>query len=141
MTWRARNQSSGKWPFWLLLMAWFCANMPQTAVFTALTWLAEVRSFPHQQRLTQDVARLLAGERPTSPIADAVARAQDELPARPPTSLPAEGATKKLELLLETTCELLPARLRASRAQGTAWTCPQPRRDAPPHRPPRLSLA
>ena len=141
MTPRARHQPTPQWPFWLLLTAWACANTPQIAVFAALSWLAEGRSFTHQQRLTQDVARLLVGEQPTTPVADAVAQAEQHLPAKPPTQIPADTVMKKLELSLETTCDILPVCLRATYRDEVVWVFPGSRRVQPPHRPPRVSLA
>ena len=137
---RAREHSSPEWPFWLLLAAWICANTPQVALFTALTWLTEGRSFAHQQRLTLDVACLLAGEKPSSPITDTVAAAQKQIPAKSIPPIPADAVIKKIELSLETISELLPAALRASHRIGLAWLCPPPQRCAPPHGPPRVSI-
>jgi hypothetical protein len=139
MTLRAREHGTPRWPFWLLLGAWFCANTPQVAIFTALTWMAEGRSFTHQQRLTADVARILGGEKPTSPIAEKVARAQEQLPAKSKPVAPDGFLLKKITLSLEKTTELLPVALRADRHQEVAWLCPEPRRGAPPHGPPRVS--
>ncbi len=110
-------------------------------MFTVLAWMAEGRSFSHQQRLTQNVAHLLAGQEPPSPIAEAVARAQEHLPAKPPLPIAADAVMKKIELSLETTCELLPTCLRASHRKDVAWICPDSRRGEPPHGPPRVSLA
>lgn len=138
---RARPSSTRKWPFWLLLAAWLCANSPQAAVFTVLTWLAEAPSFSHQERLAADVARLLGGAAPSRPIAEAVARAQEQVPATPLPQVPADAVLKKIELSLEKTTDVLPAALRADRHREIAWLCPAPRRGAPPHGPPRASLS
>jgi hypothetical protein len=135
----SRKNTHPKWPFWLLLGAWFCANTPQGAIFTALTWMAEARSFTHQQRLSADVARILGGEKATSPIAEKVASAQKQTPAKSQPVAPAGFLLKKIELSLEMTTELLPVALRASRQQDVGWLCPEPRRGAPPHGPPRGS--
>lgn len=140
MTLRARNQPSPEWPFWLLLAAWFCASVPQGAMFTALAWMAEARAFTHQQRLTVDVAHLLVGEKPASPIADAVARAQERVPPKPTAPNPADIGAKKIELALEATCEVLPALLRAGHPNEVAWRCPESRRVEPPHGPPRVKV-
>jgi hypothetical protein len=140
MTLRLRKHSSREWPFWLLLVAWACANTPQIAVFTMLTWMAEGRSFTHQERLKQDVARLLAGQKPTSPIADAVAEVQKRLPAKPPAPVPADLVMKKLELAIEETCDALPARVPVGRYDETAWRCPAALCGEPPHGPPRVSV-
>lgn len=138
---RARKSSSSEWPFWLLLGAWVCANTPQIAIFTVVAWLAEGRTLTHQQRLTQDVARLLAGEKPTTPFADAVAKAKEHLPKKQPTPTPADGVMKKLELSLETTCEVLPVALQTGPQAEAGWTCPEARRKQPPHGPPREGVA
>jgi hypothetical protein len=132
-----RGPRASRWPFWLLIAAWVCANTPQIAVFALLTWLAESRSFTHQQRLTQDVARLLVGEKPTTPIADTVARTQENIPSKPLPPVPADTVLKKLELSLEKTTELLPLALRATRYREISSVCPEQRRCAPPHGPPR----
>jgi len=136
-----RNSTSPQWPFWLLLGAWFCANCPQVAVFTALTWMTEARSFTHQERLTTDVVQLLSGEQPSRPIAEAVARAQDQVPAKPNLPHPAGSVLKKIELSLEKTNEILPIALRANHYSEKVRLCPEPRRSAPPHGPPRLDVA
>lgn len=133
----ARRHSPKQWPFWLLLGAWFCANSPQTAVFTVLTWMAEARSFPHQQRLAVDVAHVLSGEKPSSPVAPVVAQPQEKLPVKPRSPSPANVVLKKIELSLEKRIEVLPAVRRASRHHEVSRMCPEPRRCAPPHGPPR----
>lgn len=141
MPWRKRQSPVRRWPFWLLLAAWLCANSPQVAVFSVLTWLAEARSFSHQERLTVDVARLLGGAAPSRPIAAAVARAQEHVPAQPLPMVPADAVFKKLELSLEKSTDVLPVALRGGRHRAVAWVCPEPRRCAPPHGPPRVSLS
>ena len=138
---RRQNSVLPQWPFWLLLAAWFCANCPSTAVHTALGWMVEARSFTHQQRLTMDVARVLTGEKISSPVAEAVARAQDETPAQrlPPCTVDTE--VKKLEFSLEKTTEILPVARRANRYLVGSWVCPDPRRNPPPHGRPRETNA
>ncbi len=137
----ARPRSARSWPFWVLLAAWLCANSPQAAVFGVLAWLAEAPAFSHQERLAQDVARLLAGEAASRPIAAAVARMQEQVPAPPLPPVPADAVLKKIVLSLEKTTEVLPASLRSDRHRESPWTCPAPRRAPPPHGPPRASLS
>jgi len=48
---------------------------------------------------------------------------------------------KKIELSLERRAEFLPAALRADRCDELTALCPEARRGAPPHGPPRLSVA
>jgi hypothetical protein len=141
MTRRSRQRPLPAGAFWLLLVAWACASMPPAAIFGALTWLAQARSFTHQQRLAQDVARLLGGEAPTTPIADAIDRAQPP-PSKPlPAPLSGGTAIKKIELSLETPAEFLPAARRAAQQVDSDRRCPAPRRVAPPRRPPRAPAA
>ena len=137
---RKRNSTSPRWPFWLLLGAWFCANCPQVAIFTALTWLTESRSFTHQQRLTLDVAHVLGGEKPSRPIAEAVARAQERIPANPLPPVSGDTVLKKIQLSLERTVDLLPPALRASHPIIVTLTCIDTLRVRPPHEPPRAGL-
>lgn len=88
---------SARWPFWLLIAAWVCANSPQAATYAFLTWLAEARSFAHQQRLTVEVAFLLGGGKEP----ERVARTENTAPAQPPPAVPPEAVLKKLPLALE----------------------------------------
>jgi hypothetical protein len=55
--------TSHRWPFWLLIAAWVCANSPQAATYAVLDWVASARHFSHQQQLAREVAHLLAGEK------------------------------------------------------------------------------
>ena len=49
---RPAQPRPARWPFWLLVVAWGCANGPQAAVYTTVAWLVEARSFSHQYDLT-----------------------------------------------------------------------------------------
>lgn len=123
-----------RWPFCLLLAAWFCANMPPAGMHTALTWLAEARTFSHQQRLTSRVAAVLVGEAPEAAL-DAAAGESVARPVLPPP--PAKETLKKLDLALEGACELpaLASRDHASRCERIFVAGVT--RAAPPHGPPR----
>lgn len=103
--------------------------------------MAEARSFSHQQRLTVDVARLLAGEKASRPIAEAVARTQEKVPANPTPPIPADTVLKKIVLSLEKTTEVLPAALRVDSHHDRERSCPEARRSPPPHGPPRFLAA
>ena len=59
----AVRNPSPRWPFWLLIAAWVCANSPQAATYAVLSWMAEAGSFSHQKQLSREVAFLLAGEK------------------------------------------------------------------------------
>lgn len=127
-----RRRSPARWPFWLLLAAWFCANSPQPAAYAVMSWLVEARHFAHQQALALDVARLLAS---APEEAKQIARA-DAKRAAPP-ALPADAVLKKIELA----CVPLirgdgPTEARVNFA-SSSWRCPTPRAVVPPHGPPR----
>lgn len=133
---RSRHANSPRWPFWLLLAAWFCANSPQAATYAVLTWLAEARSFTHQQQLTFDVVHLLAGEKTPSRRAVVVRAANDRSATMPLPSVPAAAVLKKIDLSSEKTGEVTP-RLMAIGSHGPAnermldsWRAPPP--DEPP---------
>lgn len=124
-----------RWPFWVLLAAWVCANSPQAATYAFLSWMAEARSFTHQQRLTAEVASLLGGgaaERETE-----MAKTETEAPNRPPTAVPAEAVLKKIQLSLELVAEVLPPALRADRRMIALSMPLKALRAPPPHEPPR----
>jgi hypothetical protein len=89
-----RNRKPAGWPFWLLLAAWFCANSPQSITYELIVWAGKSRHFSHQERLKEDVARLLAGR--AAPIALVSARRLPERPFSAP--IPAEAVIKKIEL-------------------------------------------
>lgn len=130
----ARNHPSPRWPFWLLLGAWLCANTPAGAVGVFLTWFSEARTFSHQHRLTAQVAMVLVGEKK----APEVAPAADPSPANPMPAVAVEGAWKMIPLSLERAAEVPPPSLKLEsrlrdEAGKLAWLRPPPA-----HGPPRL---
>lgn len=129
---RLMNRSV-KWPFWLLMVAWVCANVPQTALFATFAWLADARHFNHQQRVTLEVARLLGGEAGADPIE--LSSAEGE--RTPPPLVTTDGAAKKIVLALEpTSTALASAWVSGSEASGGVGA-PEARREPPPVEPPR----
>jgi hypothetical protein len=89
-----RNGRPSGWPFWLLIAAWFCANSPQAATYSLIVWAKGSQHFSHQERLKEDVARLLTGEKalPGAGIAGPA-------PARPfAPQVPIDAVLKKLDL-------------------------------------------
>jgi hypothetical protein len=43
---RNRKGNPASWPFWLLVLAWICANSPQTAIVLPVVWrLRKTESF------------------------------------------------------------------------------------------------
>lgn len=115
----------------MLIAAWICANTPQVALFAVLTWMAEARSFTHQERLSLEVACLLTGQ----PEARTVNTAA-ELPESVPV-LPTDIFAKKLDLALEQASEILPLALRLDPQAPEFFSPPDSLRAAPPHEPPR----
>jgi hypothetical protein len=131
-----RKNTSASWPFWLLLLAWFCANSPPAATYAVLTWLGEAHSFSHQQRLKADVARLLAGE--DKP--DLLATCQ-EIPVAPSKPvLPAETTLKKIDLAFEEAVEAAVPSVRANNFVASTDRWESIRRARPPHEPPRAAV-
>ena len=130
-----RKSPPSPWPLWLLVLAWFCANSPQTLICTAVVWLGEARSFSHQQRLASEVAHLLVGEKPHSLLAHV--HSIPPAPAKP--TLPALPTLKKVELAAEDTVRwfapLPPSKLRLHVPQHAASVLRAP----PLHGPPRAA--
>ena len=124
-----------RWPFWLLIAAWVCANSPQAAIYAALSWMAEARHFSHQQQLKAGVERLLAGEQ-----APAAVSATPAVPAERSPLVPSDAVLKKISLALERGTEVLPP--NANRFGCGLADMPRPESPAarPPHEPPRGGL-
>lgn len=129
----ARSSTPARWPFWVLLAAWVCANSPQVAVYTALTWLGEARHFTHQQRLTMEVAHVLGGAKLPGLLASM--KCAPDRPFAP--VVPVEATLKKIELAVERTSEAMPPEVRVQVSLARSSVCPPARREAPPHEPPR----
>lgn len=140
---RKTTPANRQWPFWVLLAAWVCANSPQVAVFTALTWLAEARSFSHQGDLARQVAQLLGGEEATSRVGEAMARVelleeeQGDRPAKAPLGAPTTVVLKKVDLAAESVV----GAIRLEKGTVFNWdnedSFGASRCVAPPHGPPR----
>lgn len=128
------RRKASRWPFWLLLAAWFCANSPQAATYEVVVWLGSARHFSHQQRLTAEVVLALTGRSLESiPV---VAKSAPAKPSVPP--VPVEAMLKKIELAVQDTSEWLPPDVLALVRAESAPLMPDSFRAAPPHEPPRL---
>lgn len=90
-----------RWPFWLLVFAWICANGPQGACLEVISWMQGAASFSHQERLASGVAELLVDQ---SSDVTALAEAPADEPG--PPALPAETTIKRIELAVADRCEL-----------------------------------
>ena len=128
-----RHLRSARWPFWLLLAAWFCANSPQSATYALVVWMGNARNFSHQQRLTSEVAFILAGK----PEASVEAIAEPP-PARPQNvPLPADATLKKFDLFVVFSSELIPPSVRAFTRSERPHRPPAAPDREPPSEPPR----
>jgi hypothetical protein len=132
-----RTRHPARWPFWLLLAAWVCANAPAIAVCAALTWLGEARHFSHQQRLVTDVAFVLTGHQ--APGLGVMAAVKDVTLPKPLPATPAGVELKKIDLTIERIVEMRRPATNENDfvVQPQAW--PKARREAPPREPPRVT--
>jgi len=134
-----RRPTTHRWPFWLLIAAWFCANSPQTATYALLAWLGEARTFSHQQQLSRDVAHLLGGETAPSRVAAVMARAKADEGAlvKLPSSVPASAVLKKIDLSVESVPGFNEPPATAIKRSGLTVGWSDCLRAPPPHGPPR----
>jgi hypothetical protein len=131
------RKSPARWPFWLLVAAWWCANAPQAATFEAILWLKGAAAFSHQADLHAEVAALLSGvPRTRQPHSF---RAANPLPSPATVPISARLAIQRVELNLEAELSRTPAQ-QAGEAVAIADDRVPDRRICPPRlRPPRLS--
>lgn len=143
---RKTTLANRQWPFWGLLAAWVCANSPQVAVFTALTWLAEARSFSHQDDLARQVAQLLSGEEAKSRVGEAMARLelqeeeQGDGAAKAPLGAPTIVVLKKVDIAAENVVGVGPPEPQVDFGWDNEDCFGVVRRVAPPHGPPRSAV-
>ncbi len=136
---RSARTTSARWPFWLLIAAWVCANSPQIAMYTVLAWIADARTFSHQHQLTTEVAHVLAGEKTGSRLVMMAAAAAPDDHDRAQPAIPESAVLKKIDLASEKQREVTrPSEVAQRRPRTGGW-----RGDAlrapPPHGPPRDS--
>lgn len=129
---------NARWPFWLLLAAWFCANSPQAATCEVIVWLGNARSFSHQERLSSEVASILAGTNlagTKSAVSLAVQRAESERPPLPP--LPVAPTLKKTDVLFSDFSDPFLPQASARRGRVFSFSFPAGLPLDPPAEPPR----
>ena len=107
-----------RWPIWLLVAAWLCANGPQMACFEVVVWLKGAGHFSHYHRLAASAAAALEGRAEAEPQW-AAAVAQHPIPV----SIPAE-ATPWTPNALEI-CPVLP-NFKTHRFQRLSTGVPHP---------------
>lgn len=85
----SKRRKPALWPFWVLVLAWFCANTPGRLSYECAVWMAHARHFSHQERLKADVASLLGGHKanPLAALARSCAEPQPAAPAAATESL------------------------------------------------------
>ena len=83
--------------FWLLIVAWFCANTPQSAAWHAIQWIKNAGHFTHDAQLRVEVAALLTGEKSPDPEHLSVASTSSTTRSLP-TETAADVAVKKIPL-------------------------------------------
>jgi hypothetical protein len=93
----AIRTSLRRWPFWLLIAAWVCANTPQVAAWHVIVWVKNAQHFSHQAQLRGEVASLLSGK-PASESVSLATATNSETPPAPLTA--ADFSVKKIVLSL-----------------------------------------
>lgn len=130
------RRNHARWPFWLLLAAWVCANTPAGAACALLGWIEQARHFSHQRKLTAHVVYLLAGEKLPAPAVTTPPVNSMPTPPLPPVS--PEAMAKKVLFAPERTIAVLPPTLRADWPVGAVNLRDGTLRAPPPHGPPRM---
>jgi hypothetical protein len=121
------------WPFFLLIVAWACANNPQSIAFEAFLWIKGARHFSHQQQLKADVAFLLAGKNMKAVLA--TAQAPVSVPAN---SIPEDAVVKKIDLSAPSGREVFLGQEILGKPIVYSITNIGFERSAPPYQPPRV---
>lgn len=128
----------GSWPFWLLLVAWMCANVPGRVTSHVLVWMIHAGSISHQEQLGAGLTRIAQGDSPSADVAAAEAQADSRIPFEP--ALPSEAKVKKIDLAAEVAEDCLVSSI-SRQPDWMSWTDIQGLlRDRPPHGPPRGRL-
>lgn len=122
-----------RWPFWLLIAAWVCANVPATVMTGSLRWVGGAGHFSHSSQLKQSVAALLAGE--TAIRAEPVNDSPRPLPVLPSV----ERTVKKFHLAVAPGSPVLVGEfVPMARPVAALQPAVAPPRDVP-HPPPRAA--
>lgn len=128
-----------RWPFWLLVLAWFCANSPQSLTYEAIVWAKGMERFSHQARLAVEVCVTLSGRE--APKGEAITRAAPERETLP--VVPPEATVKKIVLSTQAAREgeaLCAGHAREIFGHGVNWKSPATPSPDTPHPPPRYRL-
>lgn len=122
-----------RWPYWLLIAAWVCANVPATVMTGTFRWAGGAGHFSHSSQLKQSVASLLAGESSIQPEHDGGTHCG--LPEAPAVERP----VKKLHLAVAPGTPALWGELSPpARPMAALQVVAAPPRDVP-HPPPRAA--
>lgn len=131
-----KKRTPARWPFWLLVAAWFCANAPQRLTHEWAVWMANGRHFSHQERLKADVAALLGGKK-TNPL---VALAKSGPVHLPETPVPTTDSLKKIDLYAVDKAESIGPSALSSAHPITAWRVPGNSWPEPLVPPPKMAV-
>ena len=82
-------------PFWLMVAAWLCANVPHSAYVEVIQGLEGIRHFSHQAQLTADTLNVLQG-RGHQAVVKSESAPRKAPPGRP-AGIPGESLLKKFE--------------------------------------------
>jgi hypothetical protein len=132
------RKKPARWPFWLLVAAWWCANTPQAATFEVILWLKGAAYYSHQADLHDQVAAMLTG---VPRVARAHGHGGQILRETPPPAVPlAKNVTiKRVSLCLHEE-RISSAGQRAGELIRLLHDQVPERRTSPPWlRPPRLA--
>jgi hypothetical protein len=135
-TGRRSQKPPAKWPFWLLVAAWWCANTPQAATFELILWMKGAADFSHQAQLHAEVAALLNGGPQVTRVQGRPSLGETPVPAVPVLKA---LAIKRVNLCLQ---EESMACARPMAAETLRWShdrVPERRASPPRLRPPRLA--
>ena len=90
-----RKSTAARWPFWLLIVGWFCTNIPATAPMQVFAWIKGAEHFSHYGALRNSVASLLVSQ-PHGVAPQLASAATTTTRHSLPPALPAEVEIKKI---------------------------------------------
>ena len=129
-----RITSRSCWPFWLLVLAWVCANGPQVIVHEAVVWVKGAQTFSHQAQLVAQVEQAMSAQNEPAMLAAKPTDAErSEVPA-----MPVETALKKLTLAAQPAMNAArPSAGAEVFLTGLNWETPAAVAVETPYQPPR----
>ncbi|HEY9250761.1 MAG TPA: hypothetical protein VIO38_16590 [Rariglobus sp.] len=130
-----RSSRFACYPFWVLIVAWLCANTPQVALWHAILWVKQAQHFSHSSQLRSEVYALLSGQPIDHSSRYGAQPVESETPSKP--AVAADFSVKKILLSLEATSPVTPSLLVPQRwSEGGVGTMAEHVADVP-YPPPR----